>query len=321
MPRLRASGICVIAAVVVWVAPSVRAQRDTARVYVTVLNRDRPVTGLGAKDFTIKEDRTMKTVVSAQPATERMQVVMLTDRFGLDTSFNIFDVRAALTAFTRTLHQGSPETEIGFITFDGAAVPIVRPTTSTAALETAFRDLSPSNTSPVLLEAIFSASVALERVPTDRRIIMVLMAGYKPDMSTRRSPTVVTEMRRAGVALWTLEGRSTTQPNPQSIDREAVTDLAGKASGGLRESVGQGTALEGRAKRMAELLLAQYVVEYAAPARGAQGLEVGVSVKGAKVIAPTWPPLSGPGRLALGTGNPQSPIPPIPNSTNPQFPK
>jgi hypothetical protein len=42
---------------------------------------------------------------------------------------------------------------------------------------------------------------------------------------------------------------------------------------------------------MAELILAQYLVEYAAPSNSAQGIEVGVSLKGAKVIAPNWPPL------------------------------
>lgn len=287
---LRTSSICLLAAVVASSAPLARAQRDTARVYVTVLDRDKPVTGLTAKDFTIKEDRTMKTVVSVRPATEPMSVVLLADRFGLDTAFQIVDVRGALGAITQTLHAGSPETEVGFITFDGAAVPHVRPTTSTATLEGAFRDLAPTNTSPVLLEAIFAASVALERVPTDRRIVIALLAGYKTDVSTQRGPDVIAEMRRAGVALWTLEGRSVFRPNPQSINREAVVDLAAKASGGLHESVGQGTALEPRGKRMAEFILAQYAVEYAAPARGAQGLEVGVSVKGAKVIAPTWPP-------------------------------
>jgi hypothetical protein len=266
-------------------------QRDTARIYVTVLRSDKPVTGLSAKDFTIKEDNTMKPVVSAEPATAPMSVVLLTDRFGLDNTYNILDVRLALSAIVQTIHKSSPETEIGFITFDGAAVPQVKPTTSTAQLESAFRGLFTNGNAPVLLEAVFAASVALERVPTDRRIVLVVMAGYKGDASNQRGPTVIGEMRRAGVALWTLEGRSVFQPNPQGIDRQAVTDLAGRASGGLHESVGQGTALESRARRMAELIVAQYAVVYAAPKSSAQGLEVGVSVSGAKIIAPTWPPL------------------------------
>jgi hypothetical protein len=292
MLPVRSTSVCVLLAVTCVWAPATTTQRDTARVYVTVLSGDKPVKGLTAKDFTVKEDSTMKTIVSAAPATSPMSVVLMTDRFGMDTAFHITDVRSALGAVARTLHTASPETEIGFITFDGAAVPQVRPTTSTAALETAFRGLSPATTTPgALLEAVFAASVALERVPTDRRIVFALIAGYKPESSPKRGPTVITEMRRAGVSLWTLEGRSVSQPNPQSIDREAVTDLAGKASGGLHESVGQGSALEGRARRMAELILAQYIVEYAAPSDSAQGIEVGVSLKGAKVIAPNWPPL------------------------------
>lgn len=290
MLPIRASSFCILVAMVLSGTPAATAQRDTARVYVTVLDHDKPVKGLTAKDFTVKEDSTLKTVVSVTPATEPMSVVLLTDRFGLDNTYNILDVRSALGTLVQTLHKGSPETEIGFITFDGAAVPVVKPTTSTAALLGAFKGMFTNSNSPVLLEAVFNASVALERVPTDRRIVFVVMAGYKNDMSSTRAPDVINEMRRAGVSLWTLEGRSVFQPNPQGIDRQAVTDLAAKASGGVHESVGQGTALERRARYLAELLLAQYAVEYAAPSRAAQAIDVGVSVKGAKIIAPVWPP-------------------------------
>jgi hypothetical protein len=289
MPVRRASISFLVATALLSTIPAITAQKDTARIYVTVIDHDKPVKGLSVKDFTVKEDSTIKTVVSAEPATKPMSVVLLTDRFGLDNTYNVFDVRGALSTVVETLHKGSPDTEIGFITFDGAAVPVVKPTTSTAALLAAFKGLITNGNSPVLLEAIFNASVALERVPTDRRIVFVLMAGYKPDMSSTRAPDVINEMQRAGVSLWTLEGRSVFSANPQGIDRQAVTDLAGKASGGVHEQVGQGTALERQAKYLAELLLSQYAVEYAAPAAHAKGLEVGVSVKGAKVIAPNWP--------------------------------
>src|SRR6185436_5906626 len=210
----RASNVCVFLSVLACWAPVAGAQRDTARVYVTVLDHDKPVKGLTAKDFTVKEDSTMKTVVSATPATQPMSVVLMTDRFGLDNTYNVLDVRSALGTVVQTLHKGSPETEIGFITFDGAAVPVVKPTTSSAPLLSAFKGLFTNGNAPVLLEAIFAASVALERVPTDRRIVFAMMAGYKNDTSSTKAPDVINEMRRAGVSLWTLEGRSVFQPNP-----------------------------------------------------------------------------------------------------------
>jgi len=286
---VRSSGVCLVAIALLMPGIAAAMRADTAVVYVTVLDRDRPVTGLTARDFTVKEDATLKTVVSAAAATRPLSVVLLTDRFGLETPYTPVDVRNALSAFARTLLAGSPESEIGLITFDGAAVPVVRPTSSRASLERAFNTLTPSRQAPVLLDAVFAGSLASDSLPTDRRVLLAIYAGYSRDLSNKRAPPVVAEMRRAGVALWTIEARSVFQQNPVNIDRDAVTDLAGKASGGLHESVGQGTALEARARRMAELLLAQYAVEYAAPKRGAQGLEVGVSVRGAKVIAPTWP--------------------------------
>jgi hypothetical protein len=270
-------------------APTAAAQKDDARIYVTVLAGDKPVKGLTAKDFTVKEDGVEKTVLSAAPATERMSVDILTDRFGVDNTYKVFDVRDAFSTIVQTLHKGSPETEIGFMTFDGAAVRQVKPSTDLVGLEAAFKRLFTNAQAPVLLEAVFEASVGLEQAPTDRRIVLVVFAGYKSDTSGLAAPTVMEEMRKAQVSLWALEGRSAFQGNTGSIERERITDLATKASGGVHDIVGVGTALIGRSKWMADVLLAQYAVVYGAPRRGAQSISVTVPVKNAKVIAPVWP--------------------------------
>jgi hypothetical protein len=272
-------------------APTAGAQRDDARIYVTVLDgKGQPARGLTARDFTVTEDGVQKAVLAAAPATEPLSITILTDRFGLDNTYSVFDVRLAFSTIVQTIHEGSPGSEIGFMTFDGAAVLQVKPTSGTTALENTFRRLFTNGNSPVLLEAVADACRALEQAPTDRRIILAVLAGYKNDRSSLRSPTVIDAIHRARASVWALEGRSAFQPNPPNIDREVITDLASKASGGLHEIIGVGTALESRGKRMAELILAQYAVVYAAPSRTARELKVGVPLKNARVVAPTWPP-------------------------------
>ena len=58
------------------------AQRDAATIYVTVTDKGgKPIKGLTAADFTIKEDETVKTVLAAAPASEALSVPLLVDRF------------------------------------------------------------------------------------------------------------------------------------------------------------------------------------------------------------------------------------------------
>jgi hypothetical protein len=269
--------------------PTVAAQKDDARIYVSVLNGDKPVKGLTAADFTVKEDGVEKTVLSATPATGRMSVEILTDRFGVDNTYKILDVRDAFSTIVQTLHKSSPESEIGFMTFDGSATQQVKPSTDMVGLETAIKKLFTNALAPVLLDAVLEASVGLEQAPTDRRIVLVVFAGYKSDTSGVAAPTVLQELRKAGVSLWVLEGRSAFQGATGSIDRERITDLATKSTGGVHDIVGVGTALINRSKWMADVLLAQYAVVYGAPRRSARSIGVTVSVKNAKVIAPVWP--------------------------------
>jgi len=123
-----------------------------------------------------------------------------------------------------------------------------------------------------------------------KRVIVAFVAGYKPDLSTMRGPIVAETLRKSGAALWALEGRSSSATNSESSNRDQILDRGTAMSGGAHDRVLLGTALEGRAKRIAELLLSEYVVTYGAPGGGGQTLEVTVGVKNAHVFAPTWTP-------------------------------
>jgi hypothetical protein len=94
-----------------------------ARVYVSVAdNKGKPVSGLTAADFKIAIDDREQEVLSVAPATEPLDVVIITDRLGLDPAYSSFTVQHALSGFVKGIRT-VPDSRIALTTFDG---PVVR---------------------------------------------------------------------------------------------------------------------------------------------------------------------------------------------------
>lgn len=287
-PIAIAAAAC-LSAIVLHPAVSVRGQgNDNATIFVAVTDKGgKPLKTITQADVSVAEDGAAKTVLSVEPATGPMSVAVLIDRFGEDATFNVLAVRGALDTMVKTLHV-NPDTEMSVMTIDPAAVPQIPFTMSTVEIRKFIDKLPPGVGQSALVEGVVAAARSMARAKYPRRAIFALVAGYKPEAETHEMGQVAAALRQSAASLWVLEGRSGFGGGSVSSVRDAALTFTVPASGGSRFSVSVGTALETQAKRLAETLVSQYAVTYAAPAGSAKALAVSVAGKDVKVIAPTW---------------------------------
>jgi hypothetical protein len=208
--------------------------------------------------------------------------------------FSIQDVRRTLLTVVRALQQAGPETRMGLWTFDGASIERFKLTADTRDMETFISKMAPIGSQPVLLDGLSDACDALAQAPSRRRAIFALIAGYKFDQS---SPLIMTPTMfdKSNASLWALEGRASFPVpelgNSNHSNAEPWLDVGIKYTGGLFNAVSVGTALEGQGKRLAELIVSQYLIDFAEPAPSAHPLVIRASPSGSKVLAsarPNW---------------------------------
>lgn len=265
------------------------AQADAARVYVTVTDEaGRPIKGLTAADFVVRENNLPKKIVSVETATRPISLEILTDRFGVRADFTADDARQALLNIVDIVLSVVPESRIGIITTDGASVEAVPFTSSQTALTSKIKDFFTNGHTPVLLEGIADACKALGKMPADRRAIIALVSGYKPETSGIEPRTAAEALRQNKVTFWALEGQAENGKSTNA-NRDVLLLGATRDSGGMVSTVAAGTALPGAAQRLAVALVAQYEVTYESPADSkATQLSVGSTRSGARVLAPRW---------------------------------
>ena len=274
-----------------WTTPALLHQnRDV--VYVAVAdNRGRPVSGLTASDFDISIDEKRQEILSVAPATEPVSVVLLTDRLGLVNNYSHIDLQRALSSFVSRVRSAVPGSRFGLTTFDGPVVRLLTFDAAPAELDRQLGRLTTLATDAALLDALTEACKQMGKAPTERRIILLVYAGYRSDTSVAQPELIGAMLQASGASLWAIEARIPGESISRQVNRDLVVDRGTAITGGRLDSAASAVGVNTMASQIAALVGSQYAVTYG-PGGGTRASQRKVVVKRPelKVYAPAWLP-------------------------------
>ena len=273
-------------------APQRPSERRNREVYVSVVdNSGKPVTGLTAADFRVREDNVVREVLSAGPATEPLTIAITVDDSQPATHAMQF-IRDALTAFFTRLDG---KATIALSTFGERPTPLIEYTDSTAQLQKGVGKLfARSGAGAYLLEALVELSKGLEKREAKRPVIIVVAVESDAEFSNLYYQRVVEAVRRSGATLHFLGiGTPASSNTDEMRNRNIAIAEATSLTGGRRDQVLAESGLKDRLGSLADEMTNQYLVTYSRPEQliPPEKLDVTVSRPGVTVRAPKRLPI------------------------------
>ena len=262
------------------------------RVYVVVADaQGQPVRGLSTADFFVRLDGQAVEVTSAGPATEPASILILTDRLGQTADYRPNDLRKALRTFVDASSESRVETKFSLTTFDQIVTQIMKFPASPVAAGKVIDRLVGSALDAPFVDALTDACATMADAPTDRRVIFVVFASYRPDRGLARVDATAARCRASSASIWAIESRASDGRNYPNPARERIIDDTSRLSGGMREYVNTAGALDSLSKLMGGLVASQYELNFASGETNAKSvLTVGVKRTNVFVLAPSWRP-------------------------------
>jgi hypothetical protein len=299
-----AVAIAAVAAVAL-IGAGVSASVQTDRViYVSAVgNNGMPVMDppLTAGEFAVTEDNTVREVVKVDRATEPVYYMVLVDtssgtgtndgdrsRDRSNATDMVQHMRDALTSFVQVVLTAAPDSKIAFMEFGGAAQVRQTFTSTVGELEPLIPKLLPKPSEPVSGEALTEASKILAKVPSRRRVI--LMINREPTIEGGRleAKLVSEEVRKGGASLWSVQVRYGPR---QDANREALVKGVSANSGGFRFLLQTPNPLPDYLKTVAANTIVQYAVTFKRPADAttpAKFTSVKISRPGVSALTMQW---------------------------------
>ena len=274
------------------IAATPQMQRRT--IYVTALGRNgRPVPGLTADDFRVKEDGRVRGITRAEPASQPMQIALLLD----DGGPSLAAIRQATGQFVERLQRraefsltttgGQPQTRVTF-TDD--------PRQIYDALESTFANVAPTTQ---FLDALLDTARSLIRRRAVRPVIIAIVTEGE-ELSAVRGDVLLAALQESGAMFYYIglgapmtsgtrpalgANRAAGSTEYESVQRNTVIGSGPKNSGGRGEQVLLPNGIEPLMLDFATELAGQYALTYDTDTRRAR-LEVAALRSGVRLRAP-----------------------------------
>lgn len=241
------------------------AQSNERIAYVSAYDEKTraPITGLGVRDFVVREDGAAREVLRVTPATSPMAVAILVDNTQA-AGDHIADIRRALASFVKALDGVGPVSIIGVA--DRPTILRDYTTDQKQLQDGVGKVFAMPGSGATLLDAVFEISRGLQKREEDRAA-MVIVTTENVEFSPRHYKEVLDALARGGaqlhaVILNTPAGSALDDP---ARNRASVLDEGPKKSGGTRTDVLTSQAFEVKLQELAALLKSQHRVVYSRP--------------------------------------------------------
>jgi len=267
----------------------VHAQARQGRVYVTVTDQaGNLVENLNPADFTVREDKVSREVLSVQRASQPMHIALLVDNSQAAERF-LRDYREGLAAFITAIGADTPtggKHQVAIITLASRPTIAVDYTSDQARLmKTALSVFSLPETGTYLLDGIVETAQGISK-RTMPRAVIVAITTEGPELSEKAYEAVLAPLRDSGASLNMVVIGA---PRNTAHDRAVVIDQGSKSTGGRNENILVSTALANTLKQIATDLTHQYVVTYAEPETLIPAESVTVSMNKEGLTARSFP--------------------------------